>query len=197
MKYIMEVLRPFRYWTLWISKKHTVTLYHVITVYSDMFDHMDGMMRALAKKKTHEKKDLFFAVKLALQKLSKYYAEVTPTMSMLLIPADILNHFWKLRSFRKLDRAMDIHPEDETSYTTQFQVAVLKNVENEYDAKHQGVPDNKLKSLPISNLVPSAMASGSSQSSFDPYDMSSDDKESLTPNDVAKTTPGQSDRVSR
>jgi hypothetical protein len=39
-----------------------------------MFDHMDGVMRALAKKKTQWQEDLFFAVKLARQKLSKYYA---------------------------------------------------------------------------------------------------------------------------
>jgi hypothetical protein len=52
VKYFMEVLRPVRYWSLWMSKRHTVTLHHVITVYNDMFDHMDGMMRALAKKKT-------------------------------------------------------------------------------------------------------------------------------------------------
>jgi hypothetical protein len=37
-----------------------------------MFDHMDGMMRALAKKKTQWKEDLYFAVKVACQKLSKY-----------------------------------------------------------------------------------------------------------------------------
>jgi len=36
-----------------------------------MFDHMDGMMRALAKKKTQWKENLFFAMKLAQQKLSK------------------------------------------------------------------------------------------------------------------------------
>jgi hypothetical protein len=34
-------------------------------VYNDLFDHMDGMMRALAKKKTQWKEDMFFAVKLA------------------------------------------------------------------------------------------------------------------------------------
>ena len=43
VKYVMEVLRPFRYWTLWMSKRHTVTLHHVITLYNDMFDHMDGV----------------------------------------------------------------------------------------------------------------------------------------------------------
>jgi len=48
-----------------MSKRHTVTLHHVITVYNDMFDHMDGVMRALPKMKTQWKEDLFFAVKLA------------------------------------------------------------------------------------------------------------------------------------
>ena len=48
-----------------MSKRHTVTLHHVITVYNDMFDHMDGIMRALAEKTTPWNKDLLFAVKLA------------------------------------------------------------------------------------------------------------------------------------
>jgi hypothetical protein len=58
-----------------------------------MFDHMHGMMRALAKKKTQWKPGLFFTVKLAPQKLSKYYAEVTQTTGMLHISAHILNPF--------------------------------------------------------------------------------------------------------
>jgi len=93
----MAGLRTFRYWTLWILNRHTVTLHHVITVYNDKFDHMDGVMRALAKNKTQWKEDLFFAVKLARQKLSKYYAEVTPTTGMLLISAHILDLFGNLR----------------------------------------------------------------------------------------------------
>jgi hypothetical protein len=84
-----------------MSKRHTVTLHHVITVYNDMFDHIDGVMRALAKKKTQRKEDLFFAVKLARQMLSKSYSDVTPTTGMLLISAHILDPFRKLRSFRK------------------------------------------------------------------------------------------------
>ena len=32
VKYVMEVLRPFRYWTLSMLKQHTMTLHHVITV---------------------------------------------------------------------------------------------------------------------------------------------------------------------
>jgi hypothetical protein len=95
-----------------MSKSHTVTLHHVSTVYNDMFDYMDSVMRAFAKKKTPWKEDLFFAVKLARQKLSKYYIEVTPMTGMLLVSAHILDPFRKLRSFRKWDNRMDINPED-------------------------------------------------------------------------------------
>jgi hypothetical protein len=96
--YVMEVFRPFRYWTLWMSKRHTVTSHHVITVSNDMFDHIDGVMEGLAKKKAQWREDLFFTVKLARQNLSKYYTEVTPTTGMLVISAHILNPFRKLRS---------------------------------------------------------------------------------------------------
>jgi hypothetical protein len=37
-----------------------------------MFDHIDGVMGALAKQMTPWKEDFAFAVKLARQKLSKY-----------------------------------------------------------------------------------------------------------------------------
>jgi len=178
-----------------MSKRHTVTLHHAITVFNDMFDHMDGVMRALTKKKTQWKEDSFFAVKLARQKRSKYYAEMTPTMSMGLISAHNLDAFPKLRSLRKWDKGMDINPEDQTSYATKYQEVFLKYVENAYCAKHRRVPVNKLETVPNNNLLPSAMASGSYQSSFDPYDLSSDDEEYLTPNNVAETTPGRSDRA--
>jgi len=124
-----------------------------------MFDHMDGVMRALTTKKTPWKEDLFFTVKLAQQKLSKYYAEVTLTMGMLLISAHIFDPFQKLQSFRKYDKGMDINPEDEIFYTTQYQEAILKNVENEYCAKHRCVPVDKHQSLPSSNHISSVMAS--------------------------------------
>jgi hypothetical protein len=104
VKNIIEVMGLSRYWTLWKSKRHTVTFHHSIKTYNDMFDHIDGVMRALAKKKTPRKEDLFFAVKLAGQKLYKCYAKVTPTMGMLLISAHILKLFRKLLFFSKCDK---------------------------------------------------------------------------------------------
>jgi hypothetical protein len=115
----------------------------------------------LAEKKTQWKEDLFFAVKLARQKLSKYHAEVTPMMGKPLISAHILDPFRKLRSSRKWDQGMDINPEDEIFYTTQYQEAFLKFVENEYCVKHRCVPVNKFGTVQSSNLIPSATASRS------------------------------------
>jgi hypothetical protein len=138
-------------------------MHQVITVFNDMFDHMDGVMRAMSKKKTQWKEDLFFAVKLARQKLSKYYTEVTSMTGMLRISAHILNSFRKLRSFSKWYKGMDINPEDETSYTTQYEEAILKYVEDEYCAKHRYVPVNKLECVLCSNRSSFATGSGSYQ----------------------------------
>jgi hypothetical protein len=96
---------------------------------------------------------------------------------MIVISIHILDPFSKLQSFRKWNMGMNIKPVHETSYTTQYQEAFLTYVENEYCAKHQLVLVNKLETVPSSNLVPSAMASGSYQSSFDLYDLSNDDEE--------------------
>jgi len=162
-----------------------------------MFDYIDGVMRALAKKMTPWKEDLFFAVKFAGEKLSKYYTEVTPTTGMLLMSAHILDHFGKLRSFRQWDKGIDINHEDETSYTTQYQEAVLKYVETEYCAKRRRLQVTKSEYLPKNNLSISVMASWSVQSSHDPFDLSSDDEEYQMPNIVAKMTPWQSDHAAR
>ena len=96
VKYVMEVLRPFQYWSHWKWTRHAVTFHHVITVYNDMFDHMDGAMRAFAMKNTPWKEELFVTVKLARQKLSEYYAEVSSTTGMLLSSEHILDPFRKL-----------------------------------------------------------------------------------------------------
>jgi hypothetical protein len=52
------------------------------------------------------------------------------------ISAHILSSFRKLQTYRQWDKGIDINPEDETSYTTQYQVADLKYVQSEYCAKH-------------------------------------------------------------
>ena len=127
--------------------------------------------------------------------LSEYYAEVTPTTGMLLIPAHILDPFRKLLSFRKWDKRMDINPEEATSYTTQYQEAFLKYVENGYCAKHRRLSVTKHEKLQSNHFIHSAMPSQSGQSSFDSYDLSSGDEEYLTPKTLAEMTPRRSNRA--
>ena len=146
-------------------------------MYNDLFDHMDYGMHALPKHKIPSKENLFLAVKLARQKLSKSYAEVTPSTDMLLISAHILDPFWKMRSLRKWDKGMYIDPAHEISYTTRYQDAVVKYVEDKYCRKHQHVLVNKHESLPMTNFIPSGTVLGSCQSSFYQYDLCSDDEE--------------------
>jgi hypothetical protein len=73
-----------------------------------MFDHMDGAMRSLGKKKTQWKDYLFLVVKLARQKLPKDNAVLPPTAGMLFVLAHILDSFGKLQWFRQLEKGMDI-----------------------------------------------------------------------------------------
>jgi len=87
---------------------------------------------------------------------------------------------------------MDINPEDVTSYTTQYQEAFLKYVENEYWAEHRGLPAIKPESLFCNNHFSSPMASRSGQSSYDPYNLPSDDVGYIMPKSVAEMTPGRS-----
>jgi len=120
VKYVMDVLRSFRYWTLCMLKRHLWTLHNVITVYNVRFDHMDVIMQAVVPKRTQWKENLYCAVKVACQMVSKYYTEVTPTTGMLLISANILKPFRKLWSFRKCDTEFDINSKVKTSYTSQY-----------------------------------------------------------------------------
>jgi len=94
-------------------KRPTITLLHVITVYNDMFDQLDVVMPALAKKLTPSKEDLYFAAKLVRQQLSKHYAEVTHPTGMLLILSPSLHCFRKSRLFSELETGMDIDPVDQ------------------------------------------------------------------------------------
>jgi len=44
VKYIMEVLWPFWYGSLWLSKRPTIAQ-HQVTIHNNaMFDHKDGML---------------------------------------------------------------------------------------------------------------------------------------------------------
>jgi len=76
-------------------------------------------------------------VKVINQKLSKHCAEVTQMAGMHLIFAVILYPFLMSQSFWKWDNDMENSPDDKTSYSTQYQEAILMYVENAYHTKHR------------------------------------------------------------
>jgi len=92
---------------------------------------------------------------------------------------------------------MDVNPEDETSYSTEYRNVILKYVENKYCAKHRGMPIIIPEKVAGSNIVPSAKASRFGESFYDPHDLSSDDEEDLTPKRMVETTPWWRDRAAR
>ena len=136
-------------------------------------------------------------MKVAHQKQSKYYVEVTPITRLLLISAHIFDPLQKLRSFRKWDKAMNMNPENEMSNTTKSQDVVLKYVENEYCTKHRRTSITKPENDQHHNFFPSAKHSGFGRSSFDPYDLSSNDDKYFKPKCVAELTPGRSNCAAR
>jgi len=157
-----------------------------------MFNDMDGIIGAWARKKTQLKEDLSLVVKFAHQKLSKYYADVTPTTGMLLFSACIPYPFWMLQSFCKWVKRMDIQPENMTSYTTHYQEVSLNYKENEYCAKHRCLPVTKPESVVSNNPLFTVMATRSGKSSYDRYDLSGVDEELTMQGNMAETTPGRS-----
>ena len=81
---------------MWILIKYMASLHPIITVYNNMFNHIDGIMQAVTKEKTQWKEDLYFAVKFSRQKVSIYYSEVSSMTARHLISAHMLEPFHKL-----------------------------------------------------------------------------------------------------
>ena len=70
-------------------------------------------------------------------------------------------------------------------------------MENKYFPKLRWLSVTEQEQLRSNDFIPSATASQSRQSFFDPYDLSSDNEEYLTPKNGTKTTPGRSDPAVR
>jgi len=164
VKYLIKVWMPFWHWILSMSTRYTLTPHCNITLWDDMYDHIDGIMWALPKWNTWCREHLYFTIMYMWQKLSKYYADVTSNTSMIHISANIVDPFQKLQSFWKWVKGLDIKPEDETCYTPKYQEAFLRYVENEYCVKYRHLPIIESKRVPTNNLFPSTMASTSGQS---------------------------------
>jgi hypothetical protein len=89
---------------------------------------------------------------------------------------------------------MYISSVDETSNTRQYFEEFLKLMGKQYYAKYRRLSVNQPESVG-SNNASSTTSSGSDQSSFNPYDLSSNDDEYLMSQNLAEITPGHSYRA--
>jgi len=162
-----------------------------------MFDHMDSVMPALAKKKTPWKDDLFSAVKLARQKLSNTMLK--------------WRQRWACCSFLHISSILFRSCDSVESGTREWILIlrtrhpILPNTQRPYwfSCTMNSVPNIDL-CWSISTKAYRAAIPSPPQWLQNPVNhplihmnRSSDDQEYLTPHNVAETTPGQSDHSAR
>jgi len=94
----------------------------------------------------------------------------------------------------KWEMGIDMDPDDETSYSTQYKEVFKEDVDNEDCSKHWQLSVNKPLTIASNNPV-STTASGYDQSSFVPTALSSDNDQYSTSKNDAEMTPGCSDRA--
>jgi len=58
IEYILEVLQPIRFWTLWMSKTRGVTIHRLFQVYQDILHHLEMQISKLERKRMQWKVDI-------------------------------------------------------------------------------------------------------------------------------------------
>jgi len=95
------------------------------------------------------------------------------------------------------DKVLHINLENKTTYSIHYEEAFLKYVQNENCAKQPRLPITQPESILPNNLFSPLIASGSSQSSYDLYDLSDSDEKYLIHKNGARTTACQTKYTAR
>ena len=132
VQYILTILEPIQYWTLWMSKRQDFTLHQVLRIYGNMFDHFEAFMKRLRAKTADFKQDLLRALEAATAKLKEYYLKVTPRAGTLLLMATMLDPYQRLSPFKKWDRAEGFSATEAHSFQYQHRLLFLQYFETHY-----------------------------------------------------------------
>ena len=132
VEYMLTILEPLQYWTLWMSKRRDFTLHFVLRIYNSMFDHFEEFIKRLSVKQADYKKDLLKALKAATHKLKHYYKKCTPRNCTLLLMATMLDPYQKLLAFHKWDLANGCPTTDPRSFTSKHRQLFLQYFEVNY-----------------------------------------------------------------
>jgi hypothetical protein len=120
IEYILEVLQPIRFWTLWMSKTRGVTIHRVFQVYQDIFDHLEMQISKLERKRMQWKVDIREGLLKAKLKAAAYYGKTESPRGLLFGIATCLNPYCKLNLFREWDLDASGETEYEKSYKKEF-----------------------------------------------------------------------------
>jgi len=104
VEYILQVLEPIRFCTLWMSKTRGPTIHRVFQVYDTIFDHLDNQISILEKKRMRWKVDIRQALENARVKAAKYYGKTENPRGLLMALGVCLNPYSKLDLFDDWDR---------------------------------------------------------------------------------------------
>src|SRR5437588_6818709 len=121
VEYILEVLKPIRFYTLWMSKTRVQTIHKVFVVYNCIFDHLEYQISILENKRKRWKVDIQEALGKAKEKASKYYTKTENPRGLLLALGACLNLYSKLDLFKEWDttEAEGSPSPNNTAYTVQ------------------------------------------------------------------------------
>ncbi|KAJ5249580.1 hypothetical protein N7524_011896 [Penicillium chrysogenum] len=97
--YLLWITQPFFKFTTALSKTKDVTIHLVFKIYNNLFEHLDGSIAQLQRKKVPWKQNMLTAPKAARQKLRDYYAKTEDMHGHLYAIGSILAPDTKLQFF--------------------------------------------------------------------------------------------------
>lgn len=97
--YLVEVLRPFCACTKELSSNTSCNIHHVFELYNDLFEHIEGAIERLSRKRAGWKKQLIPALRSAESKLRQYYGKTRDSHGKLAAAAIVMDPVQKLTTF--------------------------------------------------------------------------------------------------
>ena len=120
IEYILEVLQPIRFLTLWMSKTRAVTIHQVFHVYQDIFDHLEMQISKLERMWMQWKVDIREGLVKSKLKATSYYGKTECPRGLLFGIRTCLNPYCKLNLFREWDLDASGEMEYEKLYEKEF-----------------------------------------------------------------------------
>jgi len=145
IEYILEVLPPIPFWTLWMSKTGGVPIHPVFQVYQDIFDHLEMQISMLERKRMQWKVDIREGLVQAKSKAASYGGKTECPRGLLFGIAICLNPYCKLNLFRECD----LDASEETEYEKSFKKEFIAYYDMYYAPLNNQAPD---MSIPRSGL---------------------------------------------